>query len=150
MPWRRNIQPRSVEPSLMLMSHWNNGGTRNFAAAICPAMFLSTCLPWPASMPPIDMIVSHTMSKRSREGARQAAATSLRVTPSYSGQPTRSRRFRGQLEPISSRVEWDAVSADRIVRRGVSDFALMSGTYSKSTVFEHLGNSSQLKNLAYI
>src|SRR5262245_14744572 len=89
MPWRRNIQQRSVEPSPMLMSHWNNGGTRSFAAAICPTMFLSTCSLWPASMPPIDMIVLRTMSKRSREGARQAAATLSRVTPSYSGQPTR-------------------------------------------------------------
>src|SRR5262249_59102825 len=89
-----------VDPSPMSMSHWNKGGTRSFAAAICLTIFLSTCSLWPDSMPPIDMIVSRTMFRRSREGRRQAAATLFRVMPSYSGQTPCSRMFRERLELI--------------------------------------------------
>jgi len=79
---------------------------------------LSTCSLWPDSMPPIDMIASRTMSERSPEGRRQAAATLFRVMPSYSGQTTRSRMFRERLELIF--IESIAGRADlRTVERSI-------------------------------
>ena len=126
MPWRLNIQTRSIEQLPMSMSHWNNGGTRSFAAAICLTIFLSTCSLWPAYTPPIDMIASHTMSRRSPESRRQAAATLFRVMLSYSGQTSRSQKFRGRLELIF--VESIAGRADlRTFERSIGAVLQLTG-----------------------